>query len=244
MAKATIPAADREVRSDDNAPDPFDACAVHVDSLYEEVGHWADGQEIENEKQAAAVDQLIDDVKAAIEACENARDEAIRPLTEQVTSIRERWYPLIGETKKVTGRLIRAKAVLLQAKTIWGNKVRARQAAEAERLRQEALKKAQEAGEAARAAVGNLEASEEAEALVREAQGLLKGAQRAEKDVPKGMRTIWRVEVAQPNIALRTMWQRHPQDMIAFAKQLAERDVREGRRTLEGFTITEDKVAF
>jgi hypothetical protein len=233
-----------EIGHNNPPADPFEACLAHTESLYEEVNHWCDGQEIENEKQAAAVDQLIGDVKDAIEACENARDETIKPLSAQVTAIRERWYPLIGETKAITGKLIRAKKVLLDAKTVWGNKVRARQVAEAERLRQEGLKKAQEAAEAARAASGDLDATEEAEALVREAQWLLKGATAAEKATPKGMRTVWRVEVADPNVAMRTMWARHREELTAFAKQLAERDVREGKRVLDGFTITEDKVAF
>jgi hypothetical protein len=58
-----------------------------------------------------------------------------------------------------------------------------------------------------------------------------------------GLRTVWRVELADELEAVRTMWRMHREEMVAYALQLAQRDVREGKRTLPGFTVTEDRVA-
>lgn len=235
---ATVPAADREVKATDNQPDPFDAHVMHADSLYEEVGHWADGAEIENEKQAEAVDRLINDVKDAIEAAEAARDETIKPLTAQVTAARERWYPLVGDTQKVTGKLIRAKKALLACKTVWGDRLRAKQAAEAARLRAEATEAARIASEAARDAVGDLEATEQAEDLIATAQQALRGAAIAEKAKPKGFRDNWAVTgVTDDTALLRHYWQTNRQAIVAAARGLADVDVRQGKRTIPGVTI-------
>ena len=235
---ATVPAADREVQATDNQPDPFDAHTLHADSLYEEAGHWADGAEIENDKQAEAVDRLINDVKDAIEAAEAARDEAIKPLTAQVTAIRERWYPLVADTTKLTGKLIRAKKALLACKTVWGDKLRAKQAAEATRLRAIADESARVAAAAAREAVGDLAATEQAEDLIKTAQEALRGAAVAEKAKPKGFRDNWIVTGVEDETALlRHYWQTNRQAIVDAALDLARTDVRQGKRTIPGVTI-------
>lgn len=230
-----------------NAPpeaiDPFEAISVHIADLYLECGNWADGAEIENDDQAVCVDRLLDDVKDAIVAAEQARDGAIKPLSDRITAIRERWYPLIGETKAVTGKAIRAKRALLQVKTVWGNKKEATRRAEAERLRLQAEADAQAAAEAARAAIGNLEAAESTEDLVKTAQASLRAARQAEKPVTRGMRTEWVTVMTDETVAMRTIWSLHRQEFMEFALQLARRDVRDGRRKLDGFSITETKVA-
>lgn len=225
-------------------PDPFDAIKLHMDDLYVETANWADGTEIENEAQAAEVERLLNDWKDAIKAAENVREKEIEPFTEKVTAIRERFYPLIGETKKVTGIAIRAKTALLAVKTKWANKLDAERKAEAERLRQEALAKAAEAQAALREAPDNIATVESAEDLIRDAQSMLRSAKQAEKPATKGMRTVWHTVMADKVLAVRTMWKRYPQEFLDLAQTLAEREVREGKRTIEGFVITEGKEAF
>jgi hypothetical protein len=244
MAKTAIieaAASDRVVTSKDNAPDPFDALTLHADSLYEEVGHWADGAEIENDKQAEAVDRLLIDVKDLITACEEARDAEIKPLTAQVTTIRERYYPLVGETKAITGKAIRAKKVLLDVKTAWGRKVALRQAAEAQRLREAATKAAQEAAQAARDASGDLAATESAEALLTGAQIALRQAKGAESATVAGMRANWiALAPATPEaetVLLRHYWQTNRPAIVAAALELARQDVRAGKRQIPGVVI-------
>lgn len=236
---ATIPAADRVVTASDNAPpDPYDAHAANVDSLYEEVGHWADGQEIETDAQAEAVQRLLGDVKDAITACTAAQDDAIKPLTAQVTEIRERWYPLIADTTKLKGKAVRAKKVLLDALTVWGNKVRARQAAEAEAARKIATEAAAKAVEAAKEAAGDLKASEAAEDLIGQAQAALRTANRAENATVAGMRANWVVAgVTDETALLKHYWATNRQAIVQAALELARQDVRAGRRTIPGLVI-------
>ena len=146
------------VIGDNNPPvDAYDAHATHIDDLYIEAGNWADGEDIANQDQADEVDRLIADFKAAIEAAETSRDDEKKPYADKVKEIQERYYPLIGETKAITGKAIRAKKALLAVKTKWANKVAAEQAAKAEALRREAMEQAQQAAAAARAAAGNRE---------------------------------------------------------------------------------------
>lgn len=226
------------------AADPFGALQVHFDDLYTESKNWADGQAVENDAQAEEVDRLIQAWKDAITAAEKVRDEEIAPLTAKVAEVRERFYPLIGDTKKVVGIAIRAKKALLDVKTAWGRKKQAALDAEAKRLRDEALAKAKEAAGAAKAAAGDLEAMESVEDLIQSAKADLKAANQAAKATPgRGYRTATEVVMVDKVVAVRTMWQRHPDAFLDLALTLAQRDAREGLRALAGFTITEVKVA-
>lgn len=220
------------------------ALTAHYADLHAEASNWADGSPIETRAQADEVDRLIAMVKAANKGAEAVQDAHIAPLSAQITQIREAFYPLIGDTRKVTGTGVRILKALLACKTAWGAKVAAQQRAEAERLRQEAATKAQEAATAARAALGNLEASEDAEALIRDAKASLAQANAAAKATPgAGYRTVWTATMADQVQAVRTMWKRHPDEFVALAQRLADQAVRQGARSLDGFEITEGKVA-
>lgn len=225
-------------------PDSMGALRAHFDDLYTETANWADGQEIETEAQAHEVDKLIDLWKEAIKGAEEVRDAEIAPLNEQIKAVRERFYPLIGDTTKIKGLGIRAKTALLQVKTKWGERVRLAQQAEASRLAKEAADKVREAAEATRAAQGDLQAAEAAEDLIRDAKAMIRTATTAAKATPgKGYRTEWVTEITDPTLALRTMWRRFPDEFSDLALSLARREVREGKRALEGFAISETKVA-
>jgi hypothetical protein len=223
--------------------DPFEAIRVHIEDLYLEAKNWADGQEIETESQAAEVDRLIDEVKDAIDVAKGLQEAELKPLAMQEKAIRERFYPLIADTTKLKGSAIRAKTALLAVKTKWGDKLRAQQAAQAAALRTEALAKAREAVEATKAAPDNLEVAESAEDLIRAAQGNLRQAKAVESAAPKGFRTVWVTTIADQKVAVLTMMRRHPQAFLDLAQSLAERDVREGHKVIEGFTIEPTKVA-
>lgn len=222
----------------------FGALQAHFDDLYLESKNWADGQAIENDAQAKVVDRLIDEWKAAIAAAEKIRDEQIDPLNKAIKAVRERFYPLIGETKQVTGIAVRAKAALLAIKTAWGNKERARLQAEADRLAKDAIDKAREAAQAARDAQGDLEATESAEDLIRDAKATLRTATAAAKATPgKGFRTEWVTEITDDITAIRTMWKLYPERFTELALELARQEVRGGKRTIAGFRIHDEKVA-
>jgi hypothetical protein len=228
----------------DPLEDPFTAHETHINDLYLEAANWCDGAAIENDAQAAEVDRLLADLKAAIDAAEQAQTNQIQPLTDKVTAIRERFYPLIGDTKKVTGKAIRAKRALLAVKTAWANKLEAARAEEAKRLRDEAAAAAALAAEAARAARGDLVATEQAEALIHDATAVQRDAVTAERAVKvSGMRDNWVAAMTDPVAAARWAWADHRTECEAFFLQLAQADVRAGKRTIAGFTVTNERRA-
>jgi hypothetical protein len=245
----------RVVTSPAQPADAYGAHAAHIDDLYTEAKNWADGADIENDDQAAEVDRLIADFKDAIAAAEASRDAEKKPHADKVKEIQERYYPLVGETKAITGTAIRAKSALLAVKTRWANKVAAAQRIEAERLRQEAIAKAHEAATVAREAVGNIEATESAEDLIRDAQATLRAANQAEKPTVKGMRDNWVVKGFAPytdaagetmsgeRALLRHYIATRPEDLLAACLEMARKDVRDGRRAIPGVLIENERRA-
>ncbi len=235
--------------------DPLGAMTAHVDDLYTEAVNWCDGAEIETPEQAEEVDRLIDLFKEAIEACEVARDAEKKPHADKVKEIQESWYPLIGETQKVTGKAIRAKKALLAVKSVWGRKQDAIRAAEAQRLRDEAAAKAAEAARAPREALGDLSATEAAEDLVRDAQETLKAAQRTEKANTKGMRDHWVIKGFTPwtddagkvvegrGALVRHYIRTAPERLIDACMEMARQDVLNGKRSIPGLIIENERRA-
>lgn len=254
MARKSIPApaADRTVTAKDNAPpDPFDAHKTHMDDLYIETANWADGAEIETAEQAAVVDRLIADWKEAIDGAKASEVEATKPLQDEVKAIQQRYWPLIGETKTVTGIAVRAKTALLAVKSKWGRKLEAERAAEAERLRKEAAVQSATAAQAVRDALGDLAATEQAEDLVRGAQDTLRAAREVEKPAIKGMRDSWVIKgFAEPVEGVtgqRALFAHYlktdPDAMLEAALELARIDVRNGKRVIPGLIIENERKA-
>lgn len=234
-------------------PDAYGAHAAHIDDLYTEAGNWCDGADIENADQALEVDRLIGLFKEAIAAAIVSRDEAKKPHADKVTAIQEQYYPLVGETKAVTGKAIRAKTALLAVKTKWANKVTAEQKAIADALRKEAEDKANAAALAAREAQGDLQAAEVAEVLFHDAQQARKAATAAEAVKVKGMRDNWVIKgfapvtnedgkVSSGEVAmLRHYFKTRHEDLVDACVQLAWGEVRAGRRAIPGLIIENDR---
>lgn len=239
-------------------PDPFDAHKTNIDDLYIEAGNWCDGAQIENEAQAAEVDRLIDEFKTAIAAAEKSRDKEIEPLSQKVTAVREKYYPLLADMKtRPLGTAIRAKNALLAVKSAWGRKVEAERAAELKRQQDAAAKAAAEAAEAAKAAVGGLQASEQAEALVHDAKVAARGVAVAAKAVKeRGMRDNWVVkgfaeavegeegQIMKGSAAcLRHYLRTRPEAILEALLEVARVDVRNGIRTIPGVIVDNDRRA-
>lgn len=236
--------------------DPFDAHQAHIDDLYTEAQNWCDGADIENAAQAAVVDRLISDFKDAITAAETSRDEEKKPHADKVNEIQTKYYPLVADTKAITGKAVRAKKALLAVKTKWATEEAKRQHEAAEKLRKEAEEKAAAAAQAARDALGDLGASEAAEALVIEAKAELKAADKAATTTIKGMRDNWVVAglfdtveyEGQPmsgrGAMLRHYMKTRPDDLFAACLELARQEVRDGRRSIPGVLIENQRRAF
>jgi hypothetical protein len=227
-----------------DAPDPFGAHEANILDLYEEARNWLDGAAIENQAQADCVEALLEMIDVAHKAADAERVKEKAPHDQAIDAIQTKWNPLIGKTTKLKGKTVLMREGCLSVLTKWKQKLLAEQEAAAAKARTEATAKAQAAAEAARNVGGDLGAAERAEDLIRVARNSLRDAKAAEKPTVKGMRTIWRTTMTDPTAAARWAWNFHRHDCEAFFQSLAERSVREGHRTVAGFEITPEKVAY
>jgi hypothetical protein len=100
------------------------------------------------------------------------------------------------------------------------------------------------------AAADDLEAREAAEALIADAEAAAKLAKAAAGDKAHatggsramGLRSVWKAELKDAQIAAGFFWKRDPSVFNAFLQKLADEDVRSGKRSIPGFDVTEARV--
>lgn len=227
-----------------DAPDPFAAFSVHIEDLMETAKGFLDGESIDSEGLATKVSQLLDDCRTAGKDADKARAEEKKPHDDAAKAVQAKWKPLIDRAALAADACKKALAPWLEKK-----EVAARAAAEA--ARKEAEEKAKAAAEAMRQAdATDLAAREEAEAKVLDAKRAEAEAARAEKVRPTAtggarattLRTSYRPELVSPAVALRHYVKVRPDEIKACLQRLAEVDVRNGARTLPGFTIHEERT--
>lgn len=218
---------------------PFDLIVGEIEAFYAEAANWAsDGFEIENQAQSDALDELDKALLAADKQREAIRVEEKRPLDDQVKAIQDRHNP-------IKDMVARARAALAPIRTNYKMKL-AKAAADAA-AKIEADKMAEiEALRAARAQTdGSLEAAEQIEQLETSVKMATKAAKIAVKaaTVGTGLRTKWVAVMTDQRAAVAAMWKRNPQAFLDLAQELADAAARSGTRQIEGFTISEQKVA-
>lgn len=214
-----------------------------IDGLYDEAKNWAsDGFVIENQEQADKLDELDKTLLKKGQEAEAERVGEKKPYDELIDEIQSRYNPYIQKGK---GKVDTARAVIKALLTTWRTEQERIKREAADKARREAEEERQRAIEAMRASSGDLEAREQAEQMVAAAEQAENLAKKAGKAATTGLglRTTWEVTMTDQRLAVGTMWKRNPQAFLDLAQELAERTVREGVRTLDGFTITEKKVA-
>lgn len=231
-------------------PTPFDAVSEKIQDLYEEAKNWCDGDEIASQEQADEIQKLMRMIQAAEKEADLARKEEARPHDEAKAAIQERYNPLIGKTKSVTGKTILAINACKKALAPWLRKVEE----ENRRKAEEARKEAEEKAEAARAAMRerqSLEDAARAEALVQEAKKAEADARKAgnAKASAKGegraitLRDKYTPEVTDYTAFARWVWLNHRADMREFLDAYAVKMVSAGVRSgIDGVTINHERV--
>jgi hypothetical protein len=231
---------------------PFDVAAKAVDDIYSETTLWLDGQVINTQPLADGVANLLGEIRKAHKLADDARKAEKAVHEAAIAEVQARYAPLIGDTKAGRGKTILAAEACKAALQPWLD-------AEDKRLREEARVKREAADRAAAeaaaamqgAAADNLAEREAAEALYTQAQKATTAANVASRQTAKagsfgraaGLRTTYTVSIADEVMAARTYWASSRDEVLAFLVSLAERDVRAGKRAIDGFTITEQKVA-
>lgn len=233
------------------AANPFDAIKVNIDDLLLEARNWADGTDVETQEQADEVSRLIEDLRMAGDAAEGLRVEQKKPHDDAIADIQARFNPLIADLKnKKPGTVPLAIKALKAALGAYLQKLEDAKIARARKAREEADAAAQAAAVAARAAApSDLAAQEAAEELIAEATDAAAFAKYAENDKAQarggsramGLRSYWIPTLTAPREAVEHYIATDPQAVKDFLLKMAEVDIRNGKRTLPGFTITEDR---
>jgi len=226
-------------------PTPFERAEAQIIALFDEAKNWLDGEGITSQAQADDVSKLLDMIRKAKKAADEARAEEKRPYDEAAKEVQERYKPLLTRCDLAADAAKKALAPYLA-------KIEAEKRAKAEAARREAEEKARAAQEAIRAAaLTDLAAREKAEALIQDAKKADAAAKRAENDKAHakggsravGLRTTYRPVMTDGREAARHYWIERRADVEAFFLSLAEKDVNAGKRSIPGFEIIEEKVA-
>lgn len=217
---------------------PFDEAKLTVDDLFEEAEHWLNGDGIASEKDAKAVEKLLDLARAAKKAADEARKIENEPFDKGKAEVQARYNPVLKRAETIAEA---CKAVLQP----WRDKIAAEKAAKAEAARKEAEELARKAQEAIRASAGNVierEKAEEQLTIAKEAEGFAKReTKRASTGL--GLRTTYRAEIIDGTAAARHYWLTRREEFEVFLLDLASKDVRAGKREIPGFNVIEERKA-
>lgn len=241
---------ERAVIGGNNPPSAYETVKDKIDGLYDEAKLWLDGAEITSQDQADEIQKLMRLIQAAEKEADEARKDEAKPHDDAKAEIQERFNLLIGKTKSVTGKTLKAVEACKKALAPWLQKL------ETERLEREAaaLKEAEEknrlAMEAMRQRTGdNLEQNERAEQLVKEAKAAELQARRIgnEKASAKGfgraasLRTSYVLQVTDYTAFARFVWAHHKADLCGFLDDLARQIVARGNHNIDGVTVKEER---
>ena len=231
-------------------PTPFEIVKEKIDGLYDEAKLWLDGEEITSPEQAAEIQKLMRLIQAAEKEADEARKNEAKPHDDAKSEIQDRFNLLIGKTKTVTGKTVKAVEACKKALAPWLQKQ------EDERLEREvaALREAEEknrlAVEAMRQRTGdNLEQNEQAEQLVKEAKAADSQARRIgkEKASAKGfgraasLRTSYVSQVTDYTAFARYVWAHHKDELCGFLDDLARQIVARGNHNIDGVAVNEER---
>jgi hypothetical protein len=236
-----------------NAPPvtPFEAVQTRINDLYGEAKLWLDGEPIKTQAQADAINTLAIHIKAAESEADELRITENKPFDDGKAEVQARYNVLIGKTKSVTGLTVKALESVKAALKPYLVELDRQQQEVARKAREEAEKAIAEAQAAIRTTdAANLEAREQAEQLVSDAKDLERDANRLAKAKPQahgegravGLRTVYRPVMTSYVDAARWAYAEHKEAFTAFIQDLAEKQVRIGKREIPGFDVKEEKV--
>lgn len=233
-------------------PTPFEAVETRINDLYEEAKQWLDGEPVTTQQQADALNNLEGEIRKAAKDAEALRKAEVKPLDDAKAEVQARYNPLIGETKAVTGKTVKALDAVRAALKPYLLELDRLQREAAEKARKEAEEKQREAMQAMQQRDrSNLEEREQAEQLFAEAKELEKDATKLEAAKPQakgnfratGLRTVYRAEMTSYREAAAWAYTNKREELTTFLNELAEKEVRAGRRTaFQGFNVIEERT--
>jgi hypothetical protein len=225
-------------------PTPFDDIQGEINDLYSEARLWLDGEKVETQDQADALNTLSAQIKHAAKTAETLRKETVKPIDDEKKAIQAQFNPLKAKTEQAIDCIKQAlKPFLIELD---------RQQQEAAKIaQQEADEKQRLATEAMIASRDNLEAREAAERLAKDAKKSAADANRASKQKAHaggegravGLRTVTKVSIADEKLAARWVWldPAEREQFMVYVLDRAQKAVRAGATKIDGFNITQEK---
>ncbi len=232
-----------------NNPPAYEAHKAHIEDLALEARNWADGFKVETQEQADEISRLLETFRLACQAADKARIEENKPFDEGKAAVQAKYNLLIADTKTQKGVAVLAMDALKATLKPYLDRLEAEKRAAALAAQREAEEKAAAARAAVAAAqADNLESREAAEALVEAARLADKAAARAANDKAQakggsralGLKRDYRPELTDAKAALIHYVTVQPDAVKGLLLQLAQQDVREGKRQIPGFVIHEE----
>lgn len=231
------------------AATPFELIREHIEDLLVEAHAWADGTTVETQAQADEASRLIDDLRKAAKAAEDAQIDEQKPHDDAVAEIRARYRPLIQDAKtKNPGKVWKAIDALKACVKPFLDRLEDERKAAAAKAREEAEAAARAAAEAARAAqASDLAAQEAAEDLIAAAHQAAAEAKRIENSRTQarggeramGLRRTFVPVMTDRKAALLHYVAQQPDAFVDLLQRLAAQDVRGGKRQIPGFAVEE-----
>lgn len=218
---------------------PFDGLKVHIEDDLIEARNFADGEAVSSAEMDEEIKRLIESLKQGAAAAEALRVEEKAPLDKKIEDIQNRFNVYIAPLKnKAPGKIPLAIEALNACRKPWLDKLQADIDAAAKKAREEADAAIALAAAAAREAdVGDFTAREAVEELVVTARAAERVATATSKAKVSGLRTVYRPVLTDRKAALLHYLATRPDEIVSTLCQLAERDVREGKRSLPGFDV-------
>ncbi|QFT69651.1 hypothetical protein FIU93_22900 [Labrenzia sp. THAF35] len=225
--------------------DTFETVKKKIEDLFEEAKNACDGESIDNQDIADYVTKVHDDLHKAGKEAEDLRVKEKKPLDDKVKEIQEKYAPLLADTKTKKGLVVLGKKACQELLTPWREKLQREKEAEAKRAADLAAKEKAEAEAKIRDSRGNLEDRVVAEEQLAHAKSLEKTAKRWGRaaETGTGLRTVCDVEITDIGKALDWAYAKAPESFEEVALNMANAAARAGTREIDGFKITERKVA-
>lgn len=222
--------------------DTFETVKKKIEDLFEEAKNACDGEAIDNQDIADYVTKVHDDLHKAGKEAEDLRVKEKAPLDKKIKDIQAKYNPL---TQKDKGKVALGKKACQELLTPWRERIAKEKEAEAKRAADLAAKEKAEAEAKIRESRGNLEDRVDAEEQLAHAKSLEKTAKRWGRaaETGTGLRTVCDVEITDIGKALDWAYAKAPESFEEVALNMANAAARAGTREIDGFKITERKVA-
>ncbi|MES2783798.1 MAG: hypothetical protein V4657_13470 [Pseudomonadota bacterium] len=215
--------------------DPFAAHETHILDLMELAESALHGNAIETPEQAAAVDEILSDIKKAAAALEATRKAENRPFDDGKAAVQ-------AIAKPLASKLDIAKDTAIKALTPWRNKVQADKDAEQVALRAEADRLADEARtKFTHSAPTDLAARIEAEEMAKIAKAATVAANKIDRSAT-GLRTRYEAEIIDPIAFGKWAWEHRRPEYMKFLETLAASEAR-ANVNIDGLKINIIKLA-